>query len=259
MATKKQKKGSKAWLIIWIIIFGLGGFTAYTYWRQLQEERQARFVHYPEFGIDVPAGYSIHGIDVSKYQGAIYWPSVKKMQVNDIKLRFAFIKATEGLGRVDASFRRNWLKAKEAGLTRGAYHFFLATKSGKAQAQNFINTVSISKGDLPPVIDIEQLYGVPPAKMRKEVKAWLLAVEKAYGVRPIIYTYANFYQQYMGDEFDDYPVWIAHYFEKERPRINRNWLFWQHSELGRVDGIAHRVDFNVFKGDSTAFAGLLVP
>jgi len=256
---KVKKKGSRFWIVLWIIIIGLGSFIGYTYWRQLKEEHEAEFAHYAAFGIDIPIGYGIHGIDVSKYQGAVYWPSVKKMQVNDIKIGFVFIKATEGLGNVDGGFRRNWIKAKEAGLTRGAYHFFLATKSGKAQAQNFINTVHLTKGDLPPVLDIEQLYNVPPDKMRTEIKAWLQTVEAAYDIKPIIYTYANFYNQYLKDGFDDYPLWVAHYFEKDKPRIDRDWIFWQHSELGRVDGIAHRVDFNVFKGDSLAFNRLLLP
>ncbi len=143
-------------------------------------------------------------------------------------------------------------------MPKGAYHFFLATKSGKAQAENFINTVELSKGDLPPVLDIEQLYGARPDKMRKEVKAWLKVVEDHYGVRPIIYTYVTFYSSFLGKEFDDYPLWVAHYLEKDKPRINRPWIFWQHSERGRVNGITSRVDFNVFNGDSSEFKRLLL-
>ena len=63
-------------------------------------------------------------------------------------------------------FNRNWKKIKEAGLIRGAYHYFLATKSGKAQAENFINSVTLLPGDLPPVLDIEQTYGVPAGKIK---------------------------------------------------------------------------------------------
>jgi lysozyme len=62
----------------------------------------------------------------------------------------------------------------------------------------------------------------------------------------------------LGKKFNDYPLWIAHYFEKDKPRISRDWHFWQHSENGRVNGITTKVDFNVFKGDSTAFKQLLI-
>jgi lysozyme len=52
---------------------------------------------------------------------------------------------------------------------------------------------------------------------------------------------------------------VAHYFAKGRPRVQRKWLFWQHSERGKVDGIKPSVDFNVFNGDSTDFVDLLIP
>lgn len=221
-------------------------------------EPDISFVHYKGFDIDMPKGYLLHGVDVSKHQGTISWPAVKKMKVEDIRIGFAFIKATEGLGNVDKQFRRNWARAKENGIVRGAYHFFLATKSGKAQAENFIHTVQLEPGDLPPVLDVEQLYGVKPEQMRREVLAWLQAVEQAYGVKPILYTYADFYMQYMGAPFDAYPLWVAHYVQEEKPRINRDWLFWQHNEQGSVDGIVPRVDFNVFNGDSAAFRKLLL-
>ena len=180
------------------------------------------------------------------------------MKVNDVRIGFAFIKATEGLGNVDKQFKRNWKKAAQAGVTRGAYHFFVATKSGKNQAKNFISNVELEPGDLPPVLDIEHLYGVKPGKMQKEVQDWLTAVEDFYKVKPIIYTYVNFYSGYMKGQFDDYPLWAAHYLEKDKPRINRKWSFWQHNERGRVNGITKPVDFNVFNGDRSDFQNLLV-
>ncbi|MCK7558626.1 hypothetical protein MKQ70_27970 [Chitinophaga sedimenti] len=62
-----------------------------------------------------------------------------------------------------------------------------------------------------------------------------------------------------GKEFDDYPLWVAHYYQKERPRINRRWVFWQHSDIGRVNGIRSHVDFNVFRGDSAALIKMCLP
>ncbi len=253
---KRKKKKGKAWWLVPLVILAASSvvYVWYTFYRI----KQAKFARYPAFGIELPVNYEIHGIDVSKYQSYVYWPAVKKMQVKDVKIGFAFIKATEGLGSVDKQFRRNWALAADAELPRGAYHFFIASKSGKAQAKNFISTVKLSSGDLPPVLDIEQLYGVKPEKMRKEIKDWLILVEQHYKVRPIIYTYVNFYSSYMGNDFDGYPLWVAHYHEKNRPRISRPWIFWQHSEQGRVNGITSRVDFNVFNGDSTAFENLLL-
>jgi lysozyme len=253
------KQKNIGWKILVIgMILGIGvmlGLHGYAWWM----ERRARFVRYEAFGIEIPANYSIHGIDVSKYQDIINWESVQQMEVDNIRIGFAFIKATEGNNNRDIHFRRNWKKAKEAGIVRGAYHFFIATKSGRVQAENFIEQVQLEPGDLPPVIDVEQTYGVSKRKLRERVTEFLNVVENHYGIKPVIYTSADFYKQYFEDGYDDYPLWVAHYLQKERPRIFRNWHFWQHSETGRVNGIYSRVDFNVFNGDSLEFRQLLLP
>jgi lysozyme len=171
--------------------------------------RKVKFTRYPEFGIVIPETYSIHGIDVSKYQSMIAWEEVQAMQVRAVKLGFTYIKATEGIGNTDPQFRRNWRKAKEAGMFRGAYHFFIASKDGKLQAENFIDKVDLEPGDLPPVLDVEQLNGTNTLALQKEAKRWLDTVEDYYGVRPVIYTNVEFYKRHLGADFDKYPLWVA--------------------------------------------------
>jgi lysozyme len=255
----KKTGANRGWKIFTIIIVAaIAAMIVFTI-REWWLNRKAQFVMYDAFGIDMPVNYPIHGIDVSKYQQVIDWESVRDMEVNNIKIGFGFIKATEGISNRDPRFRQNWRRTKDAGVIRGAYHFFIATKSGKKQAENFISSVELAKGDLPPVLDVEQTYGVSGARLRERVKEWLNVVENYYGIRPIIYTNVDFYQQHLKDEFDDYPLWVAHYFRKDRPRIHRPWVFWQHSEQGRVNGILHKVDFNVFNGDSADFRNLLIP
>jgi lysozyme len=217
-----------------------------------------KFVRYPAFGIDMPANYSLHGIDVSRYQENIDWTAVKAMQDKQVKIGFAFIKATEGLDRVDEKFRQNWFRAKQNKLPRGAYHFFISSKSGKAQAMNFIETVVLNKGDLPPVLDIETANGASITDIQQRAKDWLLMIEKHYRIKPVIYTNVDFYHNFLQDKFDDYPLWVAHYYVKDKPAITRSWTFWQHNEKGRVNGVDAYVDFNVFNGDSLAFQKMLL-
>jgi lysozyme len=225
--------------------------------QQAQEEPE-NFITYNAFGIDVPGNYTIHGIDVSAHNQKIGWKAVKQMNIKGISINFAFVKATEGLEDVDKRFSYNWQKLAEHNITKGAYLFFLATKSGKLQAENFIKTVTLKKGDLPPVVDIEELYGVKPDSMKLRVLECLQTLETHYGVKPIVYSYVDFYEKYLGEPFNDYPLWIAHYFEPHKPRITRKWHFWQHSEKGRVNGIRGKVDFNVFYGSQQAFNNLLI-
>ena len=254
MARKKKRSSSKYIfkIFFWLTLACVAMYYAVNFFIAPAD------VFYPGFQIEIPQGYSIHGIDVSKYQRTINWKEVGNMEVNGVKVGFAFIKATEGVGNVDEQFRRNWLKAEQENICKGAYHFFIAGKSGKKQAANYIQIVSLKKGDLPPVLDIEQAYGVSALEIKKEVSDWLMVVEKQYGVKPLIYTNIDFYKNYLQNDFDDYPIWIAHYLQPVKPRIEHKWSFWQHSESGRVNGIKSPVDFNVFSGDSIDFKNFLI-
>lgn len=215
-------------------------------------------IKYPAFGIDIPPNFELHGIDVSHYQRVIDWEDVKQMQVKNIKIGFVFIKATEGIENVDDQFRRNWLQVEQTGIVKGAYHYFIAGKSGKLQARNFIEIVKLKNGDLPPVLDVEQIAHTQIPDLQKEIKRWLDDAELYYGVKPLIYTNIDFYNNFLKGAFEDYPLWIAHYLQPERPRIVHKWLFWQHSESGHVNGIRTSVNFNVFSGDSVEFNNLLI-
>ncbi len=256
MATRKRNKKQTKWVFI-LSLVALGGFGSLLLYKWLAYQK-IKFTRYPEFGISIPGSYGIHGIDVSRYQELIAWEEVKAMQVSDIKLGFAFIKATEGVGNTDPQFGRNWKRSRNSGMVRGAYHFFIASKDGRLQAENFIKRVELLPGDLPPVLDVEQRNGVTKSQLQAEVKKWLQVTEAYYKVKPILYTNVDFYNKYLGKDFDSYPLWIAHYYEQEKPRIQRDWVFWQHSDIGNVNGIKGKVDFNVFNGDSTDFKKLLL-
>jgi lysozyme len=255
MPSRGKKKATRQIIYFALLVLVVVGvWVGYKWIRYLK----AKSTHYAAFGISIPDDYSIHGIDVSKYQDIIAWEEVKAMKVGNIRLGFVFIKATEGIGNTDPQFHRNWKKAKANDIIRGAYHFFIASKDGKKQAENFIKRVDLQTGDLPPVLDIEQLNGTPAAQLRIEVKKWLQTAENYYGVKPVIYTNVDFYKRNLGADFDIYPLWVAHYYEPGQPRIQREWSFWQHNDQGNVNGIIPKVDFNVFKGDSLSFNAILV-
>ncbi|QEC53128.1 lysozyme [Anseongella ginsenosidimutans] len=218
------------------------------------------YKHIGSFGIEIPTRYEVHGIDVSRYQGRIDWEKVAAMESEDIRVSFAFIKATEGMLLVDPHFKRNWRESKEHGILRGAYHYFKPHVNGKVQANLFLNTVKHEPGDLPPVIDVEEIGRLSPEKLRERLLQCLQVIEEDTGVKPIIYTGLSFYQDYLKGHFDTYPYWIAHYYHS-RPRLKNKleWQFWQHSDKGLVDGIRHKVDFNVFSGGEDALRELCIP
>ena len=82
---------------------------------------------------------------------------------------------------------------------RGAYHYFLPKTDAHKQADFFINTVQLMKGDLPPVLDVETTGKKSPQELKAAVKTWLDRVEAHYGVKPILYTSYKFKKRYLND------------------------------------------------------------
>jgi lysozyme len=195
----------------------------------------------------IPGGYSVHGLDVSMYQGRIDWDNLGKIN-KSIPVDFVIMRATMGGLGQDREFRRNWKAVKKKGLVRGAYHYYNPDVNSILQAENFILTVDLEPGDLPPVLDIEKVSNVQNmADLRRGVQNWLDRVHKHYGVRPILYSGASFYHSYLRDEFDEYPLWVANYRRVNSP-TGRDWIMWQFTEKGTIPGIRGFVDMNVFAG-----------
>jgi lysozyme len=187
------------------------------------------------------------GFDVSEYQGHIDWNLVNNIE-DTYPLGFVFIRASVGKDRVDQQFETNWIGAKKRNIIRGAYHYYRPNESSLEQADLFIKTVSLQKGDLPPVLDIEQLPNNQPLdSLKVGLRRWLKRIDQHYKVKPIIYTGERYYADFLKAEFSDYPFWIANYncnvFE-----IRENWMFWQFTEKASFLGIKGNVDLNIYNG-----------
>lgn len=196
----------------------------------------------------------LSGIDVSKWQGSINWQSVQEAGI-----AFAFARATYGSSVKDSYFDANWPAMKEAGIIRGAYHFFLATGDPAQQAEFFISTVgSLAPGDLPPVIDVESGSGTS-SNLVANVQTWLNLVEQGLGRKPIIYTAPSYWNANLTSAFGDYPLWVAEYGVSSPKAVNgwSNWTFWQHSSTGSVNGVNGGVDLDYFNGTAEALAAFV--
>jgi lysozyme len=206
------------------------------------------------FGRRSPAKLAVHGVDVSRWQGEIDWLKLRSQGAN-----FAYIKATDGGDHLDPMFRKNWRAAGEAGLRRGAYHFFYWCRTAGEQADWFIRNVPKVAGALPPVIDVEwngdskNCRKRPSrAKVLEKMQVFMDRLEAHYGQRPIIYTAPDFYRDNLRDAFADHPFWlrsVAAHPAKVYP--GRKWVFWQYSGSGLSHGVEGRIDLNVFHGDES--------
>ena len=196
-----------------------------------------------------PKGYEIHGIDISHYQGDIDWKRLRGATIEECPLRFIMIKATEGSSRLDENFNDNFYQARENGYIRGAYHFWSNKSSARSQAYHFLQKVHLQDGDLPPVLDVEHKPADKSVEeFQQDILTWLHIVEDKYHVKPILYTYYKFKEQYLSTPvFEDYPYWIAHYYV-EKVEYSGPWKFWQHTDVGKLPGIKGYVDFNIYNG-----------
>ncbi len=187
--------------------------------------------------------YHLHGIDVSHHQGHIAWTKLPGQGVD-----FAYIKATEGADHLDRRFALNWRAAEEAGVRRGAYHFFTLCRSGRDQAVHFVRHVPAEAGALPPAVDLEFpgncRHRPSKAKFHRELRDFLQIVEARYGQHAVLYLTPHFDKRYRVSATFNRPLWLRSLHSE--PRFGaRHWTIWQTSGSRRLEGVRGRVDWNV--------------
>jgi lysozyme len=207
------------------------------------------------FGRVAPRQFAVHGVDVSRWQANIDWPTLRTQGAN-----FAYIKATDGGDHIDPMFRTNWRGAKEAGIRRGAYHFFYWCRTAGEQADWFIRNVPRDPDALPPVIDVEYNHQsdckmkLSTERVLEKMQVFMDKLEKYYGQRPVIYTAPDFYADHLQGQFLNHPFWlrsVAAHPSKIYP--DRKWLFWQYSGSGLSQGVDNKIDLNVFNGSENGW------
>lgn len=197
---------------------------------------------------------TVQGIDVSHYQGTVSWPQVKAAGI-----QFAFAKATDGVTWVDPDFTANWAGMKAAGILRGAYHFFEPDDDAGQQAQLFLATVQLESGDLPPVLDVETAAATS-ADLWQGVQTWLDQVQAATGLPPILYMSPGFANENDAPaSLVTYPLWVAEYgvAEPTLPSGWTQWLIWQSSQSGTVNGVTGAVDLDQVNGSLATLQALV--
>ncbi len=223
------------WGLAIVVLAVLAGAAAYGYYLNYSPDRTA---------------YPLRGIDVSRHQGDIDWPTVARSDV-----AFAILKATEGGDHVDEMFDRNLAGARAAGLAVGVYHFFTLCRPGAEQAANFLAAVPHDVPLLPPVIDLEfsgNCAARPSTEaLKQELDNFLAPVEAVFGPA-ILYVMDETARQY-GAALPDRRRWVRSIAWAPG---NTAWVYWQYHNAGHVPGISGDVDLNVLQGDATELKAL---
>jgi len=205
----------------------------------------------PHSGVDRARAMPVQGIDVARYQ-----ENVDFRQAIASGIHFVFMKATEGKDYIDPNFRTNWVRAREAGMPRGAYHFMTWCSLASEQAAWFVANVPNDADALPPVLDLEwnnhSSCKVKPSRADalEKIRVMLEAMERHTGKLPIIYTDMNFHRDVLSGESFPNAFWLRSTAAEPHERYsNRTWTFWQWTQTGVVRGVKGEVDRNAFYGN----------
>lgn len=175
----------------------------------------------------------IHGIDLSHYQGTVFWETVGKT-----KMAYVYLKASEGGTRIDSKYKQNIDLAHSYGLKVGSYHFYRPKIDQEEQLRNFMAQCRPGDQDLLPMIDVETRSGLTKEEFRDSLSKFLVLVEKAYRQRPLVYTGTNFYNANLQGLLDDYKLMIAQYSSRQPVLTDgKEYILWQYTAKGRLDGI----------------------
>ena len=187
----------------------------------------------------------VHGIDLSHYQGEVFWETVGE----NTKMAYVYLKATEGGDRIDEMYERNINLAHRYGLKVGSYHFYRPKTEQQKQLENFKTQCLPGEQDLIPMIDIETKQGLKTEEFCDSLMKFLALVEEAYKQKPLLYTGTNFYNKYLQGKVDDYQLMIAQYTEREPVLADeRDFTLWQYTGKGRIVGVSGYIDKSRFMG-----------
>ena len=106
----------------------------------------------------------IHGIDISHYQGEVFWKTIG----DNTRMAYVYIKATEGGDRIDKRYENNLLTARKHGLKVGSYHFYRPITPQEKQLKNFTTQCLPHEQDLIPMIDVETKNGLAKCVVNHE-------------------------------------------------------------------------------------------
>ena len=190
----------------------------------------------------------VHGIDVSHYQGAVFWETVGEHS----RMQYVYLKCTEGGDRQDERYERNIELAHRHGLKVGSYHFFRPKTSTLVQLRNLKIQCLPGEQDLIPMIDVERDGGLSSQALCDSLLKFLDMVTQAYHQKPLVYTYRNFYNKHLVGRLDDYQLMIAMYADEEPVLADgRDFTLWQYTQHGRISGVRGHVDKSRFMGHHT--------
>lgn len=193
------------------------------------------------------------GIDVSGHNGTIDWNKVKASGIDFVMFRIGGRGyGQEGVLYSEPSLVSDIRAAKKAGLDVGGYFFSQAISAAEAREEAEY-AVSLLRGErlsYPLAFDWEVIDydtartdDIAPQTLTDCARAFCDTV-KEEGYIPCLYTGVSLaYYKYDLSQLSDVDIWYASY--SDTPDLYYNYMMWQYSCTGSVDGIEGEVDLNI--------------
>lgn len=199
----------------------------------------------PARAIPPSGGRQYRGIDISEFQGEIDFEELRRSGIEAVYIRVGTGEYT------DEYFAENYERAKAAGLKIGFYHYVTARSvdEGRRQARFFASLAAGREPDMRLAMDFEYFGSLSVSQINAISEAYLDELTVLTRREAVIYSdlsnARNIFSRALAEK---YPLWAAQYGADE-PSANGKWREWvgfQYTNEGRVDGIYGNVDRNIF-------------
>lgn len=197
-----------------------------------------------DLGSPIPGAYR-KGIDVSWYQGKIDWEKVKASGVDFAILRCGYGSNDEK--QDDSQWFQNVSECERLNIPYGVYLYSYANTVDKAksEADHVIRLIKNRKLSYPIYYDLEDDYilKLSNSKLGQIAEAFIGRL-KANGYTNVgIYANKTWFEKKLTDKiFQKYSRWVAQH--NSVCSYTGNYVMWQSTDKGTVDGINGYVDLN---------------
>jgi GH25 family lysozyme M1 (1,4-beta-N-acetylmuramidase) len=185
------------------------------------------------------------GVDASHWEGDIDW--VKATPT----LGFAYYKATDGTSFIDSQLGNNMDECNETGLAHAPFHWWQERQDPEVQAEHFVEATR-DGGYKRYIVDVEP--ATTYIGIADSLKHLLDRIEALVGVKPAIYTSANYWNNYIIPHpswAGQYDLLVAHYTLARNPTLPigwSTWKVWQFTDKFWAQGCTSEIDANWFNG-----------
>lgn len=199
---------------------------------------------------------AVKGIDISEFQSNVNYEKVK----ND-GIRFVIIRCGYGMNdksQDDVEFMNHIKECERLNIPFGIYLMSYANtlEKAKSEAEHILR---LAKGHNPSLglwYDVEDnnTSGKVSKETLKNIINTFCNTVKNAGYKVGIYASLNWLDKKIDKQIkEDYPIWVAQY--NNECQYDGEYVLWQYTSSGKVNGISGRVDMNYLYDESLLDGG----